>query len=184
MFRNDFLCCPFGSHNEKDLTKSGVRAAQGHVVELFPKPGWGGMCETLRYSELQGKTLVISETKKLFAGKPDLLLCSSPNAPLLLAVCPFCLLPLFSLPQSLDQCVLWLVSRVPVSWKVHFVSGIRDFPWNLAGDITCLHTLHLLLAGAEPGLAEGQFRFYETENLMLFSAISELKRFRGFILQR
>lgn len=47
---------------EKDLIKSGV--STGACCRAFPQARLRGhKCETLRYSQLQGKTLVISETK-------------------------------------------------------------------------------------------------------------------------
>lgn len=170
---------------EKDLIKSGVRVSQGHVVELFPKPGWEGISvrpwDIPSFKEKHWLFLKQNKICLLAAQSPAL---QQPERSSALSCLSFLPVALVTSSSVTDQCVLWLVSRVPVSQKVCFVFGIRYFPWNLARDVTYLHTLHLLLAGAELGLAEGQFCFYETENIMLLSAISELECFRGFILQR
>lgn len=92
---------------------------------------------------------------------------------LLFTLCPSCLLPSSYVPQSHSFSVSFGCYLESPFHEKHTVFAIRDFPWNLARDVTCLHTL--LLASTKVGLAESQFHVSETRKVMWFSAVSELE---------
>lgn len=70
------------------------------------------------------------------------------------------------------QCVLWLLSRIPVSWEAHCICNQGLSLESCQG---CNLFAHFALSSTKVGLAESQFHVSETRKAMWFSAVSELE---------
>lgn len=91
---------------------------KGKLSSFSPEPGWGGgyvWDPEISRTSRKNTGYFWNKISRLLAAQSPALQCSSTLG------CLFFLpLALVSSSGTLDQCILWLVSRVHASWKVHF----------------------------------------------------------------
>lgn len=137
--RNVFLCC-LAHIIQKDLIKSGVRASERCVVELFLSLA-EGLCARLwdvqNFKKKRWWFLKLNKSCLLAAQSPALL---QPKCSSALCCLSFLLLALVVTSSvTLDQCISWTIFRVPVSRKLHFCLFNQRFSLKSARDVICLH---------------------------------------------
>lgn len=94
---------------------------------------------------------------------------------------PSCLLPSSYVPQSHSFSVSFGCYLESPFHEKHTAFAIRDFPWNLARDVTCLHTL--LLAVQRLDWQKASFTFLRPGRLCGFQLSLSWNVFGGFILE-